>query len=403
MKDEFRRWHWFDWIIVSLYFVIIVGLLLYDMSTTVPSKLPIIGFSWFLLVFFLSFWFWNTKGVYLKLAKRVEIFHIVILFILVATIDQNFIYLIMFHSLQLGYMNHRKGIGWTFLLLVSFILGSAFLHEYVWSEFWMISVTALINLGSGYSFNRIVFSDQRQKELLEENKKQFQTIQEQNNLLVTYADQVERMAIIEERNRMAKELHDTIGHTFTSVIMGMDAISYLMSVDPEKAQVKLDHLRDVMRNGLEDVRANIHKMAENDGATLSVQLIRLINEFAKSTGISIYLQTKGEEYSVSTPISWTFIRCLQESLTNSIRHGRATIIEVELTFQLHSLQLAVTDNGDGVEEVKFGFGLTSMKERLATLGGKMNLNSRADKGMILTCSIPVRREECGESKAFVSR
>ncbi|MBW9234690.1 hypothetical protein JQK62_21055, partial [Leptospira santarosai] len=83
--------------------------------------------------------------------------------------------------------------------------------------------------------------------LLEENRRQ-------NQLLEDYAKQIEKVTLLEERNRLARDLHDTVGHTYTSVIMGLDAASFLLKTSPEKAQGQVERLSDVMRKSLGEIR-----------------------------------------------------------------------------------------------------------------------------------------------------
>lgn len=153
----------------------------------------------------------------------------------------------------------------------------------------------LLMLALGYIFRHMLDAHNKMKQLLKENKRQFQIIQEQNRLLVAHAEQVEQLTQLAERNRMARELHDTVGHTFTSVIMGMDAVSYLIGNSPDKAREKLDVLRQVARKGLAEVRRSIHQIApEGQELPLSQHIARITNEFSLYTGTSVSIYTEGE-------------------------------------------------------------------------------------------------------------
>ncbi|MFC7440273.1 sensor histidine kinase [Laceyella putida] len=253
-------------------------------------------------------------------------------------------------------------------------------------------IYCFITFGYSYVFHRMIDSEQQTKKLLLENEEQYRLIQEKNKALVQYTKQIEKMAIVEERNRMASELHDTVGHTFTSVIMGMDAVSYLIESSPEKAKEKLDVLREVMRKGLEEVRQNIHQIADEKTSSLSIQMTLLANEFSLHTGAQTRIEIKGKEYEVSKPIRWTLIRCLQESLTNAKRHGQAMMIQVKLQFLPQRILLTVSDDGVGAEVIKYGFGLTTMKERLRSLNGELQVQAEPGKGMTIICSLPIGGE-----------
>jgi len=242
----------------------------------------------------------------------------------------------------------------------------------------------------GYSFRRSIDAQEKSNQLLEENRRQYLQIEEQNAALVLYAKEVERMTLIEERNRMARELHDTVGHTFTSVIMGMDAVHYLLETQPEKAREKLDVLREVMRSGLDEVRRNIHEIAPDDeNEPVELQLKRLASEFAQHTGTKVQVSTVGSEPELSAQMKLTLVRCLQETLTNAKRHGQATTVDCRLSFERGQLRLMVHDDGIGQQEVQPGFGLRAMRERLSSLSGTLYVSSAIGHGTTVTCTVPV--------------
>lgn len=252
----------------------------------------------------------------------------------------------------------------------------------------------MVNLGSlfaiGYGIQRMWLSTYGMKNLYEENLRQYHLIQEQNKALEQYANQVERLTLLEERNRMARELHDTVGHTFTSVIMGMDAVSYLLDVAPDKAKEKLEVLRQVTRNGLDEVRRNIHQIAPQDEeGTFPQQMSRLAHEFAVHTGTKVNIDLEGEEYELPKQVQMTLIRCLQEALTNSKRHGQAGTVEIRLAFREDQVTLLVSDDGIGSDRLAAGFGLTAMRERLEALQGKLEVTSAKDGGTQVRCRIPI--------------
>jgi signal transduction histidine kinase len=247
--------------------------------------------------------------------------------------------------------------------------------------------------GIGLGIQRFQNSIEKSKKLLQENQYQYQLIHQQNKVLEQYANQIEHQTLVEERNRVARELHDTVGHTFTSVIMGMDAVSYLIEASPQKAMERLDVLRNVTRKGLEEVRRSIHQMApEGDDLLLSLQLAGLANEFALHTGTKVHLETRGTEYELPKQTKLTFIRCLQESLTNAKRHGSASTVHVVLHFHADRAELSIEDDGAGTDEFKAGFGMTSMQERISAIQGMLHVNSASGQGTTVKCSIPTRRE-----------
>jgi signal transduction histidine kinase len=297
--------------------------------------------------------------------------------------------------LIIGYLSDRKYAWWTApVFIAGFPIASLFLIQHgpsIISFIWNIMNGAL-TFGIGLGIQRFLKTHEQTKKLLQENQYQYQLIHEQNKVLEQYANQIEQQTLIEERNRMARELHDTVGHTFTSVIMGMDAVSYLIETAPQKAMERLEVLRNVTRKGLEEVRRSIHQMApEGDDMLLSIQLSMLVHEFAQHTGTQVHIETRGTEYELSKQMKLTFIRCLQESLTNAKRHGSASSVHVLIHFQENKVELYVEDNGVGTSEFKAGFGITAMQERISALQGRLHLNSAAGQGTTVQCSIPTQQ------------
>jgi signal transduction histidine kinase len=238
--------------------------------------------------------------------------------------------------------------------------------------------------GIGIAVANVIEAEKRTQRLLVENRRQ-------NQLLKEYARQIEKVTLLEERNRLARELHDTVGHTFTSVIMGLDAASYLMKTSPEKAQEQVDVLSDVMRKSLREIRTQIHQISPSEEREdVPSQLKKIADEFALHTKTNIHFEHIGlHEINISSQATITLIRCLQESLTNAIRHGNANEIMITLKADFSHLILLIQDNGIGIREVSFGFGLNGMKERLESLQGRLNIESKENEGTVVTCFLPV--------------
>jgi signal transduction histidine kinase len=412
MEGIRREWHWFDWITVSMralfYFIFIVSMYT-DPTNLIPLKgypywLSLAGLphgitlGWLTFSFFISHIFWNPKLVHQRNAYRVEIFLLICLIILCFTVDLRYAHLFPLYCLHLGFVGSKRKALWSISLIVLFVMVIGFFQREVQPYLYLFYIIyCFLTFGYSYVFYRMIESEQQMKRLLAENEEQYRLIQEKNTALIQYTKQIEKLTIVEERNRMASELHDTVGHTFTSVIMGMDAVSYLIESAPDKAKEKLDVLRDLMRNGLKEVRQNIHQIADENTSSLSIQMTLLANEFSHHTGTDIKLVVEGKEYEVSKPIRWALFRCLQESITNAKRHGQAMTIQVKLEYLARKIRLSVQDDGIGAAFIEYGFGLTTMKERLRSLNGDLKIQTHQGKGTMIICCLPIGGEENDEA------
>lgn len=211
-----------------------------------------------------------------------------------------------------------------------------------------------------------------------------------NQKLEEYARESEKAAETRERNRLAREIHDTLGHSLTGIITGIDACVMLMDIAPEATKEQLKAIADVARNGVKDVRRSVKALRPDALETLDLEnaLLRMIDETRRSTNVKIdYLcDTRLKDFSKDEED--VIYRIVQECITNAIRHGKANEIEIRIHRQYNMLSIYIKDNGIGCKEIKKGFGLHHMKERLEMLNGK--LEYKGDDGFMVNASIPIR-------------
>ncbi|MFC3885040.1 sensor histidine kinase [Bacillus songklensis] len=235
----------------------------------------------------------------------------------------------------------------------------------------------------GFGFNILTKAYKKTQEL---NK----VIEEQNHTLVQHAKQIEKLTLVEERNRMSRELHDTLGHSFISYIIGLDAVMYLVDSNPELAKKKLEELRMLTTKNLEEIRSTIHEIGDQTDIQLADSFAAIIHEFGHHTNTKVTFNISGEEYFLTHQVRITLLRCLQESLTNAKRHGNAAEVLVCLVFLEGEVQLKIQDGGIGTENIQYGFGLKTMKERIESLNGTFLFSSTVGKGTTIQCCIPYR-------------
>ncbi|GFN31377.1 hypothetical protein PCURB6_16370 [Paenibacillus curdlanolyticus] len=216
-------------------------------------------------------------------------------------------------------------------------------------------------------------------------------MKKQNKALEQYAQQVEKLTLVEERNRLAVELHDTIGHTIVSLVIGMDSVKSLMETDVAEAKNWLSSLLEMGRNSINEVRKHIHQIAFDAEETLIAHFNKVVNDFSTNTGVHVHTTYSGNEIETVPHVKLTLVRCLQELLTNAVKHGDASEIHVTLAFLESAIKLQVADNGNGSDDVALGFGLNAMRNKLQMLQGDIHIHSRAGQGFEVQCIIPVKR------------
>ena len=212
------------------------------------------------------------------------------------------------------------------------------------------------------------------------------------------AEDLEEMTILQERNRIAREIHDTVGHTLTTVLLEMEAGERLMSRDPGEAVHKIRIAKEQVRRGLQDIRQSVHTLQSGREMISLASAVKLLIEETTRSG-EIRIASQISDLPELTEIqAKMFYRALQEGLTNGIRHGKSTAFVFQLKHENGFVKFTLSDNGIGTGKIEQGFGLTGMAERVKALGGTLSLNSRSGEGFSIGISIPVEKEQEKECK-----
>lgn len=231
--------------------------------------------------------------------------------------------------------------------------------------------------------------------------------------LQEYSAQVEENAAIRERNRIAREIHDTLGHSLTLLAVQLEtAMQFEAHGDPSLHEELLE-ARRVAKTCLRDVRHSVEALRPDDRAdgSLSEQLRRLAAEFAAtSRETAITLDLDEATCSLSPDLSTTLYRCAQEALTNIRKHARATKVLLYLSTSDGpdgQVELTVLDNGQGSssgnEEWAPGFGVLGMHERVALLEGRVRAGPEPGHGWRVEVVLPFKQREQAEVVSRMSR
>ncbi|PFR53166.1 helix-turn-helix transcriptional regulator [Bacillus cereus] len=377
MFDMVKYWFWYDWIMLGIRLLASVSIILATLNFQDGLTLPlwiiilweIIAFSvpWVALLFNYKYYLFTEILLYGGLC-----IYLTSLFPEAYNIFLISVFLIAANSKHLSYY-------WTATITV-FVTTGIFYTVAPSNSYWVMVIYYGFAYVMGFAFHLLIV-----------NHKQNEAIRKQNAVLEQYMSQIERITLAEERNRLSNELHDTVGHAYTSIIMGMETLRTELAT--EMGIQRLDSLLEMGRKSIEDVRGYLHQM---DSPCQSPSLIQSLQnlgaEFQEHAQVNVSFRTFGEEYQLSRQAKIAFIRCLQESLTNAVRHGQGTEIIVSLQFEQQYTRLEVQDNGKGNVECQEGFGMNAMKERAMNLQGQLSVYTKPDEGMLVTCTIPRQTE-----------
>jgi len=215
-------------------------------------------------------------------------------------------------------------------------------------------------------------------------------LEEANVQLAAYATQAEELAITQERNRLAREIHDNLGHYLTTVNVQIEAAKVVMDSDAERALDAMNKAQELTQKGLARVRESVAALRESPVSNRPLrEAIASLVEDAQSTGIVTEFRVVGEPQTLEHKVALALYRAAQEGLTNVRKHARASRVDVVLDFQPGEVRLEVRDNGVGTAETSGGFGLVGIRERMQLLGGRLEISTGVGKGFRLTASVPV--------------
>ncbi|MEI2582596.1 PAS domain S-box protein, partial [Scytonema sp. PRP1] len=198
--------------------------------------------------------------------------------------------------------------------------------------------------------------------------------------------QAEAASILEERNRMAREIHDTLAQAFTGILIQVDAATQVLTDDVEATQAHLDTIEELARTGLSEARRSVTALRPQllEEGDLSSALERLVNQMRVATNTALIYSVQGIAYSLPVEVENNLLRIGQEALTNAIKYANANEIRIELVYDDAQCRLQVKDDGQGFGVVGVpmsgGFGLLGMSERAERIGAQLAIESQPGQG-----------------------
>ncbi len=208
--------------------------------------------------------------------------------------------------------------------------------------------------------------------------------------------QLEEMTALKERNRIAREIHDTVGHTLTTVLIELEAGQRLIPVNPEEATERLESAKSQVRQGLDSIRQSVRMLGKGQEIKdLTQSLMLLIEETMKHGNVFINYDIDPLP-PLSAEVENILYRALAEGLTNGMKHGESTAFVFQLKNQSGNVCFFLEDNGKGTDEILFGYGLTAMKDGVEEAGGVFHVSSACGESFKTRIEIPQNKGETDE-------
>ena len=203
-------------------------------------------------------------------------------------------------------------------------------------------------------------------------------------------DELEEVTVLQERQRIAKDIHDTAGHSITTVIMQTEAAKLILEEDPKEAKNKIVAANLQAKHALEELRDSVHLLSgRTEKLPLKDALNQIIIESTDSTGIKI--RRSIEDVTVSNEKYRFICNSLKEGISNGLRHGGATAFWFEFRVKEGNVEFVLSDNGCGTDasKIKEGLGLSGMRERVERWGGEVNVSTDFGEGFEIFIRLPL--------------
>lgn len=251
-----------------------------------------------------------------------------------------------------------------------------------WTAGWVSILVLLIYM------NRLGRTSSERARLIEELKRA------QQELEVARVKEAE-LAVLQERERLARDMHDSLGHNLVALSVQLEAVQRLYSTDPEAASRMLDNLKSLTRTSMDELRRTLAGLRSPGlgGQALDEALRKMCADFSQRTGSEVTCRIDADTTALPPIVSEALWRSAQEALTNIEKHADASQVSVHLGKQGREVFLAVQDNGlgfDPVQPVGAGhYGLVGMRERVEGIGGRVQISSQAAaSGTTVEINIP---------------
>lgn len=266
--------------------------------------------------------------------------------------------------------------------IMLYLTQAALAYEYI-----LYSIGAVIVCG--YITEQNAQVNDQQKQLYAYQKQ----LADSNEKLISLKAQMiamEEIHTLNERNRISRDLHDSVGHTLSTIVIQLAAIAKLTEESSPQASSMLTHLQEFAKEGLKSVRSVIHELKPSHYQKIAFieKVHHIINDFERNSPIKVFFNNNQLLWELTPEQELLIIRGIQEFLSNSSKHSQATEVRIRCHFTDSSLILTMTDNGKGTDNIQPQMGISGMKERTKLLGGKINIKSSINQGFTIRIILP---------------
>lgn len=242
----------------------------------------------------------------------------------------------------------------------------------------------MLGLGAGFlfmtAFTRVAQNEREARQQLEAANQQ----------LADYAAQVGQLATMRERNRLAREVHDSLGHYLTVINVQLEVVTKLIESNPTKALESAKRAKELASEGLSEVRRSVAALRPSPLEDRPLpEALRGLAETAREAGLVVTFEQAGALRAVTPEVETVIYRATQEALTNIRKHAHASSAHIRLAYDAQTVCLSIRDNGIGRHHDEDSVGLSALRERAAALNGSVVAQNHPDGGFVIEVTLPI--------------
>ena len=256
-------------------------------------------------------------------------------------------------------------------------------------EFVMTAMN-IFRIGKVIFFQTMAILWVEDRKSIKENQKLLEDLKKSNMKIREYASIIADTVAAEERNRLARDIHDSIGHYLTATNIQLAKAQAYFKIDPESALKAIEDARRASTEAMEDVRESVRSLKTQKDFSLSTVVKELIGRI-EGKNFDIRFQLEGDDSRCSYAVRLAIYRVVQEALTNAVKHSLCSKIDVSISFADNMAYLSVKDNGKGFiigNISESSSGLSGLKERIELVRGIFNIKTAPDEGTLITVEAP---------------
>lgn len=214
---------------------------------------------------------------------------------------------------------------------------------------------------------------------------------EVNKELEGYVESIEELTLLKERNRISREIHDSVGHTLSTAMIQLSAMEAIAEKEDSSMKDMVGNLRAFISESFQDVKRAVRELKpdEYDNYQGILRIQEVCKNFERMSGVQVKVIISKSDWNLSTKQINHLYRMTQEVLSNSLKHGKATMVKVIMNFAEDEFVISFNDNGVGTDKiVESGLGLRSIRERAEEIDGLVDMKSSEGNGFFVKVIVP---------------